>query len=164
MPFPRFTAPRAAARFTIAACLVGAVCGCAGRPSLIPNSDPSLRKTSAQFASDAAKRHPFNASLPAGGNAQGRAQVGYGRDTVEIVNLSTEDWQNVELWANRKYVVFIPRIRAGAGRVTTINFQMMFDEKGRYFPLNNATPDRMVRQLEIVRDGQVYTVPFRQAD
>jgi hypothetical protein len=138
--------------------------GCAGRPSLIPNSDPALRKTSAQFASDAAKRHPFNASLPSGGTAQGRAQVGYGRDTIEIVNLGTQDWQNVELWANRKYVVFIPRIRAGADRVTTINFQMMFDENGHYFPLDNSTPQRMVRQLEIVRDGSIYTVPFAQAD
>jgi hypothetical protein len=138
--------------------------GCAGRPSLIPNSDPSLNKTSAQFASDAAKRHPFNAALPNGGTAKGRAQVGYGRDTIEIVNLGTEDWQNVELWANRKYVVFVPRIRAGADRVTTVNFQMMFDEKGKYFPLDNATPERMVRQLEIVRDGSIYTVPFAQAD
>jgi hypothetical protein len=138
--------------------------GCAGRPSLIPNSDPALNKTSAQFASDAAKRHPFNASLPSGGTARGRAQVGYGRDTIEIVNLGTEDWQNVELWANRKYVVFVPRIRAGADRVTTVNFQMMFDENGHYFPLDNSTPQRMVRQLEIVRDGSIYTVPFAQAD
>ena len=148
----------------LAAAALLTAAGCAGRPSLIPNSDPALRKTSAQFASDAAKRHPFNASLPSGGTARGRAQVGYGRDTIELVNLSAEDWQNVELWANRSHVVFIPRIRAGSNRVTTVNFQMMFDEKGRYFPLNNATPDRMVRQLEIVRDGQVYTVPFRQAD
>ena len=138
--------------------------GCAGRPSLIPNSDPALRKTSAQFASDAARRHPFNTSLPAGGVAKGRAQVGYGRDTIELVNLDSQDWQNIELWANRKYVVFIPKIRAGADRVKTINFQMMFDEKGRYFPLDNRTPDRMVRQLEIVRDGMVYSVPFAQAD
>jgi hypothetical protein len=138
--------------------------GCAGRPSLIPNSDPALRKTSAQFASDAARRHPFNAGLPSGGTARGRAQVGYGRDTVEIVNLGTEEWQNVELWANRKYVVFIPRIRAGADRVTTINFQMMFDANGHYFPLDNSTPERMVRQLEIVRDGSIYSVPFAQAD
>jgi hypothetical protein len=158
MPLIRRTLALAAAL-----CLAPLV-GCAGRPSLIPNSDPTLRKTSAQFASDAAKRHPFNAGLADGGNAQGRAQVGYGRDTIEIVNLGTEDWQNVEIWVNRKYVVFVPRIRAGASRVTTLNFQMLFDEKGRYFPLNNSTPDRMVRQLEIVRDGKAYTVPFTQAD
>ena len=30
--------------------------GCAGRPSLLPNSDKDLRKTSAAFAADAAKR------------------------------------------------------------------------------------------------------------
>ena len=150
--------------FALAAAASLTALGCAGRPSLIPNSDPSLRKTSAQFASDAAKRHPFNASLPAGGAARGRAQVGYGRDTIEIVNLGGEDWQNVELWANRTHVVFVPRIRAGSNRVTTINFQMMYDDKGRSFPVNNSTPERMVRQLEIVRDGQVYTVPFRQAD
>jgi hypothetical protein len=153
-----------ARRSLFAAACLEMVAGCAGRPSLIPNSDQSLRKTSAQFASDAAKRHPFNASLPSGGAAQGRAQVGYGRDTVEIVNLGTEDWHNVELWVNRRYVVFIPRVRAGASRVTTINFQMLYDEKGRYFPTDNSVPARMVRQLEVVRDGQVYTVPFRQAD
>jgi hypothetical protein len=146
------------------AAALATLAGCAGRPSLIPNSDPALRKTSAQFASDAARRHPFNAGLPSGGTARGRAQVGYGRDTVEIVNLGTEEWQNVELWANRKYVVFIPRIRAGADRVTTINFQMMFDANGHYFPLDNSTPERMVRQLEIVRDGSIYSVPFAQAD
>jgi hypothetical protein len=81
-----------------------------------------------------------------------------------VVNLGTEDWQNVELWANRKYVVFIPRVRAGADRVTKIDFQMMFDDKHHSFPVNNATPERMLRQLEIVRDGMVYTVPFAQAD
>jgi len=142
------------------ACLVG----CAGRPSLVPNSDPALRKTSAEFAADAAKRQPFNASLPDGGVAKGRAQVGYGRDTIEIVNTGTEDWHNVELWANRHYVVFIPTIKAGADRVKTIHFQMMFDEKGRSFPVDNSTPERMVRQLEIVRDGSIYRVPFAQAD
>lgn len=147
-----------------AAVTLAPLVGCAGRPSLIPNSDPTLRKTSAQFASDAARRHPFNASLPSGGTATGRAQVGYGRDTLEIANTGTEDWHNVEVWVNRKYVVFIPSIRAGASRVKTINFQMMFDEKGRYFPLDNRTPDRMVRQVEIVRDGMIYSVPFAQAD
>jgi hypothetical protein len=151
-------------RMILAAACLAMVAGCAGRPSLIPNSDPALRKTSAEFASDAAKRHPFNASLPSGGAAQGRAQVGYGRDVVEVVNLGTEDWHNVELWVNRRYVVFIPHVRAGASRVTTINFQMLYDEKGRSFPTDNSVPSRMVRQLEIVRDGQVYGVPFRQAD
>ena len=148
----------------LAATGLAALAGCAGRPSLIPNSDPALRKTTEQFATDAARRHPFNAGLPSGGTAKGRAQVGYGRDVIELVNLDTQDWHDVELWANRKYVVMIPRIRAGAPRVTTINFGMMFDDKGRYFPLDNRVPERMVRQLEIVRDGTIYSMPFAQAD
>jgi hypothetical protein len=148
----------------LAALVLASLAGCAGRPSLIPNSDPTLRKTSAQFASDAAKRHPLNAALPSGGVARGRAQVGYGRDTIEVVNLGSEDWQNVEIWANRKYVVFVPKISAGAQRVKTLNFQMMFDDKGHYFPLDNRKPENMVRQLEMVRDGMLYTIPVKQAD
>ena len=58
--------------FLAAVVTLGPLVGCAGRPSLIPNSDPALRKTSAQFASDAAKRHPFNAALPSGGTAKAK--------------------------------------------------------------------------------------------
>jgi hypothetical protein len=138
--------------------------GCSGRPSLIPNSDPALRKTSAQFAADAARRQPFNTSLPSAGQAKGRAQVGYGMDTVQVVNLSDEDWDNVELWLNRTFVVFVPKIPAHGDRVKTLNFQMFFDDRGHYFPLDNSTPDRMVQQLEMVRGGQVYSIPVKIAD
>ena len=34
--------------------------------------------------------------------------VDYGADTLQVVNLSDEDWDNVEIWLNRQYVVFIP--------------------------------------------------------
>jgi len=148
----------------LAAALMGAAGGCAGRPSLLPNSDPALNKTSAQFAADAARRHPFNGDLPAGGVARGRAQVGYGLDTVEVVNLSEEDWKNVEVWINRTYVVAVPYIAAGGKRVKTLNFQMFFDERGHSFPVDNHVPDRMVRQLEMVRGGQLYSIPVTLAD
>ena len=36
---------------------VSLLAGCAGRPSLFPNSDKDLRKTSVAFAADAAKRN-----------------------------------------------------------------------------------------------------------
>src|SRR4051812_13865597 len=148
------------------ACFVGlcVLSGCSGRPSLIPNSDPALRKTSAQFAADAAKRFPFNTELPSGGVAKGRAQVGYGMDTVQVLNLSDEDWDNAELWINRTFVVFVPKFPAHSQRVKTLNFQMFYDDRGHYFPTDNSTPDRMVRQLEMVRGGQVYTIPVKLAD
>jgi hypothetical protein len=148
------------------ACLVGLcmLSGCSGRPSLLPNSDPSLNKTSAQFAADAAKRYPFNTALPSGGVAKGRAQVGYGMDTVQVLNLSDEDWDNVELWINRAFVVFVPKFPAHGQRVKTLNFQMFYDDKGHYFPTDNSTPNRMIQQLEMVRGGKVYTIPVKLAD
>lgn len=138
--------------------------GCSGRPSLLPNTDPKLRKTSAQFAADAAKRHPFNTALPGGGAARGRAQVGYGMDRVQVVNLSSENWDNVELWINRKFVVFVPRIPAGGQRAKTLDFQMFYDDRGHHFPVDNRIAERMIEQLEMVRGGQVYTIPVRLAD
>src|SRR5437764_432304 len=51
--------------------------GCAGRPSILPNGDPALRKTSTQFAADAAKRHPYKATAPRGGEAVARAEADY---------------------------------------------------------------------------------------
>jgi hypothetical protein len=166
MPLSRRSIELAVTAFTLVALFtaLGSLAGCSGRPSLIPNSDPALRKTSAQFAADAAKRFPFNADLPAGGVAQGRAQVGYGLDTVQVVNLSGEDWDNVELWINRKFVVLVPKIPARSQRAKSLNFQMFFDDRGHYFPLDNSVPDRMIRQLEMVRGGKLYTIPFRLAD
>src|SRR4051794_17541343 len=158
MSLPRRSLP------LIISTLAAMVAGCSGRPSLIPNSDPALRKTSAQFAADAAKRQPFNTALPSGGVAKGRAQVGYGMDTVQVLNLSDEDWDNVELWINRTFVVFVPKFPAHGQRVKTLNFQMFYDDRGHYFPTDNSTPDRMVRQLEMVRGGQVYTIPVKLAD
>ena len=167
MPSPMTRAEWAAALAAcglLAAALAGAAGGCAGRPSLLPNSDPTLRKTSAQFAADAARRHPFNGELPAGGTAAGRAQVGYGLDTVEVVNLSSEDWNNVEFWINRNYVVAVPHVAGGGKRVKTLNFQMFFDERGHSFPVDNHIQERMVRQLEMVRGGQLYSIPVTLAD
>ena len=158
------TALAAAGLYVVCILVLLQAAGCSGRPSLLPNSDPKLRKTSAQFSADAAKRHPFNAALPSGGTANGRAQIGYGLDTVQVVNLSNEDWDNVELWINRKFVVFVPKIRARGQRATTLNFQMFYDDRGHYFPTDNQTPDRMVRQLEMVRGGQVYSIPVKLAD
>ena len=158
---PRVLGPIVIAAYL--AVLVLLLAGCSGRPSLIPNSDPSLRKSSAQFSADAAKRHPFKFDLPAAGEAQGRAQVGYGVDAVEVVNLSNEDWNDVEIWVNRTHVVHVPKIKAGRGRTTTLNFQMLFDANGHYFPVDNSRRERMVRQIEVVRNGQVYTIPFKLA-
>ncbi len=134
--------------------------GCAGRPALIPNPDKNLRKTSAEFAADAAKRHPFKADLPSGGDAEARAQVGYSLNRLEVVNLSKDSWSDVEIWANRSYVVHLPVMEPN--KLKIINFEMLFNDKGHTFPTDNKKV--LVNQVEMVRDGKVYNVKVQQAD
>lgn len=142
----------------IGLCGLGQV-GCSGRVSLLPNDDPNLRRTPAQFAADAAKR-TYPANLPRGGDANGRAQVSYDVDQVNLVNLSGEDWTDVEVWLNKDYVVYVPTITPSSSKTKTLDFRMFFDSQGNHFPLSNT----FVTQIDIVRGGKVYTLPFNPAE
>lgn len=144
----------------VAGTLAMGLIGCSGRPSLIRNSDPELRKSSAQFAADAATRFPYPADAPKGGEAVARAQVGYSMNKLEIVNLSTDEWKDVEVWVNGAYVVFIPTMQPN--QLKTLHFQLIFNDKGMYFPLNNK--EVFVDKVEILRDGKLYNVGVGQAD
>ena len=140
----------------LSACLLG---GCAGgRVSLIPNSDPNLRKTSTQFAADAAARHPYPGDAPKGGQAAARAEVDYMAREIHIINLSNDDWKDVDVWLNQKYVLHIPDMQPHVLKV--LPFQMIYDEKGNYFPLSKA----LVDNITIYRDGKLYDVTTKIAD
>ena len=134
--------------------------GCAGRPELIPNPDPSLRKTAAQLAADAAQRHPYKSDADRGGDAMARAQVGYSLNRIELVNLSDNEWNDVEVWVNQNYVVFLRRMEPG--RLKRIPFQALYDNRGNSFPLNNRKV--LVERVELLRDGKIYNVPLQLAD
>ena len=134
--------------------------GCSGRPALIPNPDKNLRKASAQFAADAAVRHPYKAEAPRGGEAIARSQVGYSLDRLDLVNLSQDAWTDVEIWVNEKYVVFVPTMKPNELKV--LNFQMLFNEKGDYFPVNNKSV--RINRVEAYRDGQMWDIPVALAD
>ena len=142
------------------ATLVTLTGGCAGRPELIPNSDPSLRKTSAQFSADAAKRFPYKSDAPRGGNAPARAQIGYWADRIDIVNTSDTDWGDTEIWVNRAYVVTLPKIEHG--KLKSIPFQAIFNDKGVSFPTDNSKTH--VEKLEVFHDGKMFDVPTQLAD
>ena len=127
--------------------------GCAGRPSLLPNSDSTLRKTSTEFAVDASHRFPFKADAPDGGKAEARAQAAYMFKRVEIENLSGEDCTNVEVWINKSYVVFVPKMESK--KLKQLPFQMFYDDTGHYFPKDGSSQsDSLVHQLNIFRDGR----------
>jgi hypothetical protein len=136
--------------------------GCAGRTQIIPNSDPALRKKPAEFAADAAKRFPYKSDAPRGGEAQGRCQVGYSLNVLEIKNQSNENWNDVELWVNDAYVVHLPVLKANAERVTQIPFQAIYNDQGESFPTDNSKV--LVNKVEVYYGGKMYTVPKQQAD
>jgi hypothetical protein len=152
-----------AAAMWVTALAIGA--GCAGRPALIPNKDSALRKTSAQFASDAAKRN-YEAEAPRGGEAVGRAEVDYTLKEVRVANLSPEDWENVEVWVNQKYVVHLPVLphqQKGEG-YRHLNFQLLYDNEGNYFPVSLISSKMRIERVEVYRDGKMYDVPVHLAD
>jgi hypothetical protein len=142
-------------------CVLGlAVFGCAGRPSLLPNRETGLRKTSTQFAADAAKRFPYKADTARGGEAPARAEVDYMTCELAVANLSQEDWENVELWVNQKYVVFVPKVQHG--KQVNLPFQMIYDDGGNYIPTNSLKVK--VAKLEANMNGKMYDIPVRLAD
>ena len=138
--------------------LAGAVgCRDADRPtSLIPNSDPALRKTKREFSADALKRHPYHADAPRGGKAHGGATVDYELNTLQLANFTSEDWRNVEVWVNGQWVVFVPLIPAKAATAKTIDFTMLYDPMARPFTAENTTQETMVRKVDIYKDGKMY--------
>jgi hypothetical protein len=146
----------------IAVAGLGLLAGCAGRPSLFPNSDPALQKTSAEFAADAAKRQPYKADAPRGGEAMGRAEYDLTFGHLQILNTSEEDWDNIEVWVNQKYVCAIPKIEKGKERVKTFTFQMLYDADGHYFWTNGGK--NPVQQVEMYRNGKMYTIPTFMAE
>lgn len=142
------------------------VMGCAGRTELLPNKDMSLRKTPAEFAADAAKRHPYPANAEHGGTARARVQVGYVLDRLELVNLSDSTWTDVEVWVNGQYVVFLPQIEPRV--LKQIPFRALYNDQGHHFPLSsgdwlNRKPV-MVEKVELHRDGKLYDVPISKIE
>jgi hypothetical protein len=146
--------------FTVG-CLLALVAGCAdGRPTIMPNPDSALNKTSAQFAADAVARHPYKFDAPSGGEAIARAQVGYSMNRLEVINLSNDTWNNVEIWVNKKYVVFVPKMEPKV--LKRLPFEMLFDDKGNYFPTDNSKI--LINDVTMLRDGKMYTIPLQLAD
>ncbi len=154
------------AKFLSAVLMVaGFGAGCDGRASLLPNKDPALRQTSTKFAADAAKRS-YEAEAPRAGEAVARAEVDYTLKEVRIGNLSAEDWTNVEIWVNQKYVVFLPvlpKLNKGEG-FRHLNFQLLYDNHGEHFPVGVFNSKMRVDKVEVYRDGKMYDVPAPLVD
>ena len=79
---------------------------------------------------------------------------------LDLVNLSSDNWSNVEVWINQQYVVYVSEI--DPKKLEQLPFQMFYDANGHYFPADN-TP-MLIKTLNIYRDGKMYDVPLQLAD
>jgi hypothetical protein len=149
-------------RLTLIIATSALLAGCAGRAEIFPNSEHALRKTAAEFAADAAKRFPYKADAPRGGDANARAQVGYSVNKLEIENLGDDDWNDVEIWVNKSYVVYLPLLKAHPGKITAIPFQAIYNEDGHSFPTDNRKT--LINSVEVYHDGKMYDVKTQLAD
>jgi hypothetical protein len=138
------------------------IVGCEGRPTLFPNSDPALRKTSTQFAADAATRFPYPGAAARTGEAPGRAEIDLMMSQLQILNSGDDDWKEIDVWVNQSYVCHIPLIPKGKLTVKTIAFGMLFDQKGNSFSTQGGR--NPINRIEIAYDGKLYVVPMRLAD
>ncbi len=53
----------------------------------------------------------------------------------------------------------MPLIEAKGSRVKTLNFQMLYDDAGNSFPTDNKRQRNQITQLEMVKDGKIYSIP-----
>ena len=134
--------------------------GCAGRSELLPNKNPALRKTAAEFAADSAKRFPYKSAAPRGGTAKARAQVAYTLNKLEIVNLSDDQWDGVEIWVNAEYVIYIPSLKPH--ELQSIPFQAIYNDQGKSFPTDNSKV--LVNKVEVFTGDKMWDVSKQQAD
>jgi hypothetical protein len=140
----------------------GVLVGCEGRPTLFPNSDSNLRRTSTEFAADAAKRFPYPDGAARPGEIAGRAEVDVMLGQIQILNSSDDDWKDIDVWVNKSHVCHVPLIPKGKEKVETLAFAMLYNAHGSYFSTENGK--NPVNRVEILRDGKVYTVPVRLAE
>ena len=109
------------------------VAGCTGdgSPTLIPNADPALRRTSTELAADSAKRS-YPANAPKEQKAIARADYNLMDRKFDLANTSDSDWKNVEVWINQEYVLSVPIFTRNSAE--TLNFELYLKviESGPY--------------------------------
>jgi hypothetical protein len=139
----------------LALAMFGLATGCTGdgRPTLLPNSDAALRKSSTELAADAAKRS-YESTAPKGQLTIARADYNLMDRKFNLANLSDSDWQNVEIWVNQTYVVNVPKFARNSDE--SLNFELFYDQDGHHFETANGK--NPVQSLQIYRDGRMYDV------
>jgi hypothetical protein len=129
--------------------------GCTGdgSPTLIPNADPALRRTSTELAADSAKRS-YPASAPKDPKAIARADYSLMDRKFSLANTTDTDWKNVEVWINQEYVLTVPIFTRNSAE--TLNFELFYDQYGHHFQTYDGK--NPVQSLQIYQQGKLYDV------
>jgi len=149
----KYTATIYGGFLSLAAILALSGCTGDGTPTLLPNSDPALRKTSTELAADSAKR-AYEAEAPKGTAAIARAEFNVQDRKFDLANTSDSDLHDVEVWVNQKYVVNVPNISKNSSK--TLNFELFYDMDGHHFWTDHGK--NPVQTLQIFWQGKMYDV------
>lgn len=116
-----------------------------------------FRDGAALKASDVPAIYPsYPSHLPLAGTADARATAHYGKNRIEIANLSDQPWPASRIWVNRKYSALLAHTRPG--QVRSFNFEYLLDDQGRPFPTDNMGV--RVEEVELVTGDERTKVPF----
>lgn len=125
----------------------------AGRPapSIGASQDSAITSASSPVS------YPgYPVETPLVGAADARATAHYGKNRLEIANLSEQPWPATWVWVNHRYGALLPYTRPGELR--SMRFEMLRDERGRPFPSDNLSV--RVEAVELVTGDERTSVPF----
>lgn len=144
--------------------IVGGGMGC-DEPGYYPNQDPALRKSRTALRADSTQRlYPADASRVKG--LAIRSQIGYMARTVDVANLTDQDFANVEVWVNGQYVCYLPKMEKGV--LKSIPWDALYDREGKHLPTDGAgVRSFVVNTVELYMDNgggaKLYDVPVSVA-
>ena len=119
----------------------------------------------AQFISDADRpSHTVEAILfpaypseiPLAGTADARATIRYGKNRIELANLSESPWAGARVWVNERYSVLLPYTKPRD--IRSIHFDFLRDENGRRFPTDNSSI--RIEKIELITGDERADVRF----
>ena len=79
---------------------------------------------------------------------------------IGVVNLSDVPWKDVEVWVNKKYVVFVPGWKSDV--LKRLQFSMLRDERGNPFTTDGGA--HPVKSVEVFTEGKMYDIPLFLAE
>lgn len=90
------------------------------------------------------------------GDADGRATIRYGKDRIELANLSESPWSGARIWVNEKYSALLPYTKGG--EIRSIHFDFLRDENGKRFPKDNS--NFLIEKIDLITGDERTNVRF----